>query len=132
MQFMWLIPNGFSCVTTMTLAFIANDYSVKWVPTEYHKRIGKSKFHPLQDTFLYLLTIIRMIMYFNPLRIFLPLSFIIFAGGLVKTALDIFYITRYKSVFIDTVLLLAGLFIGLMGLLADLIVKLGHARQKEL
>lgn len=131
LQFMWLIPNGFSCVTTMTMAFINNDYSVKWIPTEYRKRVGKSKFHPVQDTFMYLLTIIRMIMYYNPLRIFLPISFVIFGAGLVKTVLDIFYITEYKSVFVDTVLLLSGLFVGLMGLLADLIVKLGHARQKN-
>ncbi|HQO34941.1 MAG TPA: glycosyltransferase family 2 protein, partial [bacterium] len=53
LKYLWVIPDGFSCVTTMTLAFLCNGYAVKWVPTTYHKRIGKSKFHPIKDTSKY-------------------------------------------------------------------------------
>ena len=61
LKYMWVIPDGFSCVTTMTLAFLCNGYKVKYIPTKYKKRLGVSKFHPLKDTSKYLQTIIRII-----------------------------------------------------------------------
>ena len=54
LKYLWVLPPGFSCVTTMTLAFLANGYAVKYIPTEYYKRTGKSKFHPIKDTAGYL------------------------------------------------------------------------------
>ena len=39
------LPPGFSCVTTMTMSFLPNGYSVKYVPIDYAPRAGKSKFH---------------------------------------------------------------------------------------
>lgn len=44
-QYLYLLPRGFSCVTTLTLAFISNGYSVKYVPIDYYPRAGESKFH---------------------------------------------------------------------------------------
>lgn len=44
MQYLWLLPDGFSCVTTMTLAFLTNGHPVKYLPTPYYQRIGNSKF----------------------------------------------------------------------------------------
>lgn len=60
MKYLYLIPDSFSCVSTMTLAFLYNGHNIKWVPIEYHKRIGKSKFNIFHDTLVILLTIIRM------------------------------------------------------------------------
>jgi len=73
MRYLWVIPDGFSCVTTMTLAFLCNGYNVTWVDTKYHKRIGDSKFHPIGDTLKYLMTVVRLIIYFNPLSVFFTL-----------------------------------------------------------
>ncbi len=122
LKYLYLIPNGFSCVTTMTLAFLCNGYNVKYIPIDYYKRIGKSKFRILVDTRDFLFTIIRIIMYFNPLRIFMPLSFIILLAGVVKAIHSILFIEAGHMQASDTVILIIGIIILTFGLLADLIV----------
>jgi glycosyltransferase involved in cell wall biosynthesis len=62
LPWLWVVPNGFSCVTTMTLAFLTNGYAVKYVPTPYRRRIGHSKFHPITDTWAYLATVLRIVL----------------------------------------------------------------------
>jgi len=124
LKFLWAIPNGFSCVSTMTLTFLVNGYNVTWIPTVYRSRIGQSKFRPLQDTFSYLATVIRIIMYFNPLKIFAPLATIIFLFGLTTT---IYHLTvRHLVKESDVIILMTALFILNLGLLADLIVAQGR------
>ncbi|MGE0610462.1 MAG: glycosyltransferase family 2 protein, partial [Pirellulales bacterium] len=85
LPWLWVVPDGFSCVTTMTLAFLTNGYSVKYVPTEYRPRIGQSKFHPIKDTLAYLSTVIRIVLYFRPLKVFLPLAGLLLGGGVAKS-----------------------------------------------
>ena len=70
--------------TTMTLAFLTNGYAVKYVPTEYRPRIGRSKFHPIKDTAAYLSTVLRMVLYFRPLKVFLPSATLVILAGLLK------------------------------------------------
>jgi polyisoprenyl-phosphate glycosyltransferase len=122
LKYLYLIPNGFSCVTTMTLAFLCNGYNVKYIPIDYYKRIGKSKFRILVDTRDFLFTIIRIVMYFNPLRIFMPLSLLILLAGIIKTAYSIFFMKTGQMRVSDTVILIIGIIILTFGLLADLIV----------
>lgn len=122
-KFIWVIPDGFSCVSTMTLAFLCNGYSVRWIPIQYNKRIGKSKFHPIGDTFNYIITVVRIIGYFNPLQIFLPISIMLFGIGLLKSINDIFFNLLPDTVYIDTVLLLSSVIIFTLGLIAELIVS---------
>src|SRR5947209_1124710 len=64
-QYLHLFPSGFSHVTTITMAFLANGYSVKYVPIEYAARAGKSKFHWRRDTSRYLMQVIRLILSYN-------------------------------------------------------------------
>ena len=61
-QFLYLLPAGFSCVTTITLAFLSNGYSIRYVPIDYAARSGESKFHWWGDTQRYLLQVIRMVL----------------------------------------------------------------------
>lgn len=122
LRYIWVMPDGFSCVTSMTLAFLANGHPVKYVPIEYRKRIGRSKFHPLRDSANYFLTVFRLIMYFRPLRVLLPLSGAIFALALAKGAYDFFISPRHTLEESDIILWTTGLFILVIGLLADLIV----------
>ena len=75
LPWLWVVPDGFSCVTTMTLAFLTNGYAVKYVPIPYRTRIGKSKFHPIRDTAAYLSTVLRMVLYFRPLKVFFAVVF---------------------------------------------------------
>jgi len=120
LKFLYLIPDGFSCVSTMTLAFLCNGYTIKYVPIDYYKRIGRSKFHPVTDTYNYLLTVVRMVMYFNPLKIFLPSSLVLFLLGAAKTIYDNFVNQRIRES--DVIIVVVSIVIGMMGLLADLIV----------
>jgi len=122
LRFLWLIPDGFSCVTSMTLAFLCNGLYVTWVPTKYFKRIGKSKFHPIRDTYRYLLTVIRIVMYFNPLAVFLPLSIFILIIGVIKSLYDVFIADVNMMQQSDIIIIVTGLLVGFVGLIADLIV----------
>jgi len=132
-QFLWMIPDGFSCVTSMTLAFLSNGFFVKWIPTKYYPRIGKSKFNPIVDTYNLILTLTRIIMYFNPLRIFLPLSFILFTIGLAKSFYDRYFVVNRLQLS-DILIILISFLIGILGLMSDLIVSIGksiHSRLDE-
>jgi len=121
-QYLRHLPPGFSCVTTMTMTFLAGGYSVKYIPIEYAKRAGRSKFHPIKDTRRYGIQVLRMILSYNPLRIFLPIGFFLTAVGAVKLGFDIFEYDGHVAT--NTLLLLFAAFQTFaIGLLADLIVR---------
>jgi polyisoprenyl-phosphate glycosyltransferase len=120
LPWLWVVPDGFSCVTTMTLAFLSNGYAVKYVPIEYRPRIGRSKFHPIKDTFSYLSTVLRMILYFRPLRVFLPLAAGLIALGAAKSALS--FVTTGSMQESDIIVMTAGFMTCMLGLLAEVIV----------
>lgn len=122
MQFLSILPTTHSWVSTITMAFLSSGYSVEWLPIEYYKRIGRSTFHPINDTYNYLSLVVRTIMYFNPLRIFLPVTLGLLAVGIVKMIYDIF---AYNFHFAPStvMLMLTVVQLGGLGLLADLIVR---------
>lgn len=129
-RYLWVVPDGFSCVTTMTLAFLCNGYSIKYISVDYKKRVGKSKFHPIKDTNQYIQTVIRMVMYFNPLKIFLPLSASIFIFGVLKTLYDWFFVVKRMQAS-DIVIIMTAIIVGVLGLISDLIVVQGKRRDFE-
>ncbi len=120
LPWLWVVPNGFSCVTTMTLAFLTNNYAVKYVPIPYRTRIGKSKFHPIRDTAAYLSTVLRMVLYFRPLKVFLPLSALVIALGVLMSVLSFLFTGSMQES--NIVVLTAGFMTCMMGLLAEVIV----------
>ncbi|HEX4776061.1 MAG TPA: glycosyltransferase family 2 protein, partial [Acidimicrobiia bacterium] len=121
-QYLHLLPQGFSHVTTITMAFLANGYSIKYVPIEYSTRAGKSKFHWWRDTKNYLVQVVRMVLSYKPLRVFLPFSTTLLALGLAKLGFD--WWNRDFRLAANTLLILfAGLLFLGIGLLADLIVR---------
>jgi glycosyltransferase involved in cell wall biosynthesis len=123
LKYLWVLPDGFSCVTSMTLAFLTNGYRVLYVPTPYYPRIGTSKFHPFGDTVNYLATVVRLCTYFRPLRVYGPLGFIFVVGGLAKSAYDVCLRAEKHSLEeSDIMLVTAGILLAAIGLLADLIV----------
>ncbi|HZT67040.1 MAG TPA: glycosyltransferase family 2 protein [Acidimicrobiales bacterium] len=129
LQFLYLLPAGFSCVTTITMAFLANGYSVRWVPVDYFPRAGTSKFHWWADTRRYLLQIIRMVLVYNPIRFFMPVGALLLAGGLAKLGYDL--ATYNLHVATGTlVILLAAVAVIMVGLVADLMVTLNKSRDE--
>ena len=121
LRYLYLIPDGFSCVTTMTLTFLANGHVVEYVPVDYYKRVGRSKFHPVRDTYNYLVTVIRIILFFNPLKFFLPTALAFLALGLGRFFYHALIVHRVPDS--DVMLVLTAIIIGAVGLLADLIVS---------
>ena len=122
MQYVHHLPAGFSCVTTLTMSFLSNGYSVKYVPIDYFPRAGTSKFHWWRDTKRYLLQVVRMTLSYNPLKVFLPLGGLLLALGLGKLVFDL--VDKDFRVAINTlVILLAALQAITVGLLADLVVR---------
>ena len=126
-QFLYLLPRGFSCVTTITMAFLSNGYSVKYVPIDYAPRAGTSKFHWLHDTQRYLLQVIRMVLMHEPIRFFGPIAAFLTTVGLGKLLYDIikydFRITTNTIVLLGVAFAMAG-----VGLIADLLVQLNKKR----
>lgn len=122
MPYLHLLPKGFSCVTTMTMTFLANDHTVGYLPIDYGQRAGVSKFHPIADTRRYLLQVVRMILSYNPLRVFMPIGLLLLMVGFGKLVFDLG--TKDLRVTTNTLLLtFAGFQILAIGLLADLVVR---------
>ena len=117
-----LLPSGFSCVTTITVAFLANQHEVRYVPIAYAKRAGTSKFRFVKDAYRYILQVLRMVMYFNPLKVLMPVALFLLLLGIGK---GIFDMVVHPLLFaVNTVLIfVTGLLIASLALLADLIVR---------
>jgi polyisoprenyl-phosphate glycosyltransferase len=129
LQYINQLPPGFSCVTTITMTFLAHGYSVKYWPIEYKERAGKSKFHWWTDTRRYLLQVVRMVLSYNPLRVFLPLGILLTVLGLAKLVYDVS--AHDFKVAINTLLILFAAFqVFVVGMLADLIGRATRARDE--
>ena len=119
------LPNGFSCVTTMTMSFLADGLSVVYVPIEYAPREGVSKFHWYRDTRRYLLQVVRMILSYEPLRVFMPVGLFLLVFGLAKLGYDV--VTKDLRLATNTLLILFAAFqVISIGLLADLVVRVSR------
>ena len=122
MQYVHELPKGFSCVTTLTMSFLGNGYSIAFFPIEYFPRAGRSKFHWLKDTRRYILQVIRMTLSYNPLKVFLPIGLVLLGAGLVKLGYD--WSNRDFRLAANTLLVFfASLQVITVGLLADLVVR---------
>jgi polyisoprenyl-phosphate glycosyltransferase len=122
LPYLRLLPPGFSCVTTITLAFLSNQHEVRYVPIGYAKRAGTSKFRFVSDAYRYILQVLRMVMYFNPLKVLMPLALFLLGLGFAKGVYDmVVHPVHFAS---DTILIfVSGLIIATLALLADLIVR---------
>ena len=122
LPYLRLLPSGFSCVTTITMAFLHNGHEIRYVPIEYGKRSGRSKFHFVRDAYRYILQVLRMVMYFNPLRVLMPAALWLVMIGFGKAVYDV--VAHPVRISNNTVVIfMTGMIIGAVALLADLIVK---------
>jgi glycosyltransferase involved in cell wall biosynthesis len=126
-QFLYLLPRGFSCVTTITMAFLSNGYSINYVPIDYSPRTGRSKFHWWGDTQRYLLQVIRMVLMHEPIRFFGPPAAVLGTIGVAKLVYDL--VDKSFRVGTNTIVILGFAFaLGMLGLIADLMVQLNKRR----
>lgn len=122
LPYLRLLPPGFSCVTTITIAFLSNQHDIRYVETSYAKRAGVSKFHFVRDAYRYILQVLRMVMYFDPLKVLMPPALFLLLAGVVKAVVDMVLHPFYFPA--NTVLLIvSGIMIASLALLADLVVR---------
>jgi polyisoprenyl-phosphate glycosyltransferase len=122
-QFLHLLPRGFSCVTTLTMAFLSNGYSIRYVPIEYAPRAGESKFHWWKDTKRYLLQVLRLTLMWEPMRVFGPPAALLGLVGIGKLIYDL--VDKDFRVATNTIVILGVSFaLALIGMVADMLVQL--------
>lgn len=133
-QYFPILSNQFSFTTTITLAFLADEYRVVYLPIDYYTRIGKSKITP-RHFMEFMVLVLRMAMLFQPLRVFLPLALTFGVVGTGKAIADIlFFLERTPSPGLSmlnrpvlsssaVLLLLTAMQLLVVGLVADGVIR---------
>jgi glycosyltransferase involved in cell wall biosynthesis len=121
-----LMPNGFSFSTTSTIAFMNLGYMVGYQPIKVQKRIGKSSVKQLKHGSSTILLILRLIVLFNPLKVFLPISLFLFSLGVLYEVLYGVILAKDHIRLIPTAffLLITGITIFFFGLVVDQVSEL--------
>ena len=121
-KFEHILPAGYSFTTTITLALLTSHHLVKYLPIDYSRRVGKSKFHPIRDTWNMGILILKTVMYFKPLKIFLPAAALVALLGVGLFVYSYFWLSRPMDV-LPGICLMTAVQLAAIGLLADLIDK---------
>ena len=121
-RYVYLLPNGFSYATTITMALIKSGHSVKYVPIKAKKRTGKSNIRPFRDGMKFLSIIAKIATLFSPFKIFLPVSGLFFMGGLAYYWYAYLTGTRFPN--LPVFIIISGVIIFMMGLVAEQIAQM--------
>jgi len=128
LEFIHLLPNGFSYPTTITMAFFRSAYLVAYEPIVAEKRQGKSHVHPLKDGFRFLLIIFKVGTLYSPLKVFFPASLMFFLIGLGYYAFTLVTVGRFTNM--SALMLSTAVIIFLIGLVSEQVTGLIYSRQK--
>lgn len=120
-----LLPSGFSFTTTITLAAACNNHDIEFVPIDYLKRLGQSSIRAWH-AYDFLLLTLRTIVFFNPLKVFMPMGGLVALAGVAKLIYDIVIGDLSESAVLA---LLAALLIWAVGLLADQNARIATQRR---
>lgn len=123
-QFLYLLPNGFSYPTTITMSFFRAGYSVTYLPIVAPKRIGQSHLRLVQDGIRFLLIIFKIGTLYSPLKLFLPISFTFFNVGLGYYLYTYLHSGRFTNM--SALLFITSVLIFLMGLVSEQITSLNY------
>ncbi|MDH3619612.1 MAG: glycosyltransferase family 2 protein [Gammaproteobacteria bacterium] len=125
-QFLYLLPNGFSYPTTITMAFLRAGYPISFEPIPVDKRIGKSHIRPLRDGVRFMVIIFKIATLYSPLKIFLPVSAAFFATGIGWYAYTFSTMGRFTNM--SMLLFSASVIVFLIGLISEQITALTYNR----
>lgn len=126
-RFLYLLPNGFSYPTTITMAFLRSGYPIAFLPMETRKRTGKSHIRPLRDSLRFLIIIFKVCTLYAPLKVFVPVSGLFFATGLGYYIYT--YITMNRFTNMSLLILSASVIIFLIGLISEQITALTYSKE---
>ncbi len=124
-NFEYLLPNTFSYTSTITLAVIRSGYSLKYVPIVANQRVGQSKINLIRDGVLFLTIILRVSVFFAPLRVFVPISGMLFLSGFCWYLYAIIFKQRGFPP-VSIVLMLTSVIVFFLGLISEQISQLRH------
>lgn len=125
-KFLYLLPNGFSYPTTITMAFLRSGYPIAFEPISASKRVGKSHIRPIRDGVRFLIIIFKVATLYSPLKIFVPTSAIFFLVGLSHYAYT--YITAGRFTNMSVLFVSAAVIIFLIGLISEQITALTFSK----
>ena len=129
-KFLYLLPNGFSYPTTITMAFFRSGYSIKYIPIDCPPRIGNSHIRILKDGIKFFLIIFRLTSLYSPLKIFAPISLLLFITGIGYYGYTYIYLERFTNMSI--LFLLTSVIVFMIGLLAEQITFLIYSESQKL
>lgn len=125
-EFLYLLPNGFSYPTTITMAFLRSGYAVCFEPMTAAERKGKSHIRPIRDGVRFLVIIFKIATLYSPLKVFLPVSALFFVTGLSYYAYTYFTAGRFTNM--SMLVFSAAVIIFLIGLISEQITALTYSR----
>jgi hypothetical protein len=127
-QYIYLLPNTFSYPTTLTMSYLRSGRSVKYLPIEVKKRVGKSKIKLVEDGIRFFLIISKIATLFSPFRIFLPISILLFCTGISYYLFTFFTQGRFTNM--SALLFSTSIIVFMMGLVSEQISQLRYDRSK--
>ncbi len=127
-EFLYLLPNGFSYPTTITMAFFRAGYSVGYEPIHAAKRVGHSHIKPLRDGVRFLLIIFKIATLYSPLKLFFPVAAIMFL--LATGWYGYTYVTLNRFTNMSALLYTGSVITFMMGLISEQITALMYKSQK--
>lgn len=122
LEYLYLLPNGFSYPTTITMAFLRSGYPVHFEPVPAEKRTGKSHIRPVRDGLRFFAIIFKIATLYAPLKIFLPISGVFFMTGAGWYAYT--FITMHRFTNLSTLMFSASVIVFLIGLISEQITAL--------
>jgi glycosyltransferase involved in cell wall biosynthesis len=129
LQFLYMLPNGFSYPTTSTMAFFRVGYSVAYVPIKVHKRIGESHLRIWRDGIRFLLIIFKIGTLYSPLKLFVPLSAAMFTLGLGHYGYTYFSEERFTNM--SALLFISSLLFFALGLISEQVSTLQYMKHES-
>jgi glycosyltransferase involved in cell wall biosynthesis len=126
LDFLYLLPNGFSYPTTSTMAFFRAGYSVGFVPITVSSRLGNSHINVLRDGVRFFLIIFKIGTLYSPLKVYFPVAVLLAGMGLLNYFLGAFASGGWRFTNMSTLLILTGVIVFLMGLLAEQLTNLQY------
>ena len=128
MEFLHLLPNGFSYPTTITMAFFRSGYLVAYEMVEVSQRVGKSHISPIADGIRFLIIIFKVGTLYSPLKIFMPISLMFFLLGLGYYGYTLVTMQRFTNM--SALLFTTSVVVFLIGLVSEQVTGLIYAQQR--
>jgi glycosyltransferase involved in cell wall biosynthesis len=125
-KYLYLLPNGFSYPTTITMAFLRSGFPVCFEAVKVADRSGKSHIRPIRDGVRFLVIIFKIATLYSPLKVFLPISAAFFATGLSYYAYT--YFTSGRLTNMSVLVFSAAVIVFLIGLISEQITALTYSK----